>query len=234
VIAEERDLRRLAGWALAAGLCVAAAVAVYALLTGSFGDTHWRVVGTSVGFGVLTSTAAAGAGLRARADRRLRVLGAATAALSALAFAALVIALWRDGDDAWRAFGVAGLGALWTSHASLMYAARRPRDSAAVRALTLVAVLALGVDTVAGVLALLDAVEPEDAGARALAAVLVVALLASALAPLLRRLARRQAATAAVPAGLAAEVADVADRLAAMDLPPAARAEVARSQRLAR
>jgi len=214
VIAEERDLRRLAGWALAAGLCVAAAVAVLALLTGSFGDTHWRVVGTSLGFGVFTSTAV----------------------LSAAAFAALVLALWldADGDGLWQAFGVAGLGALWTSHASLMYAARRPGDETAVRALTLVAVLALGADTFAGVLALLDAVETEDAGARALAAVLVVALLATALAPLLRRLARRQAATAAVPAGLAAEVADVADRLAAMDLPPAARAEVARLQRLAR
>ena len=107
VIAEERDLRRLAGWALAAGLCVAAAVAVLALLTGSFGDTHWRVVGTSLGFGVFTSTAAAGAGLRARREGRLRALGAAAAVLSAAAFAALVLALWldADGDGLWQASG---------------------------------------------------------------------------------------------------------------------------------
>ena len=152
MIAEERDLRRLAGWALAAGLGVAAAVAVFALLRGAFGDTHWRVVGTSLGFGVFSSTAAAGARLRARRDGCLRALGAATAVLSVAAFAALVLAerLDADGDGLWQAFGVAGLGALWTSHASLMYAALRPGDDAAGRGLTLVAVVALGVDMAGG------------------------------------------------------------------------------------
>ena len=51
-----------------AGLCLAALVAVGALLTGSFDDTDWRVVATSLGFSVFTSTTAAGAALRLRSD----------------------------------------------------------------------------------------------------------------------------------------------------------------------
>jgi MFS family permease len=246
VVAGTAELRRVAGWSLVAGLCVSAAVAVVALLTNSWSDLSWRIVGTSLGFGVFTSTAAAGAALQLRPEDWARALGFATIGSSAASLATLIVALWLADDDwAWRAFGVAGLAALWTSHASLMLRARRSDDSKAVRRLTAVSVLTLGIDTSIGMLAVVGALDDTDSEPieRGLSVLLVITLLSTALPPILRRLQRRADAPAPAAAafgaprrasGLAGEVAEVAARLEAMDLPPRARAEVDRLRELAR
>ena len=220
--------------ALVAGLSVAGLVAIVALLTGTWDDTDWRVVGTSLGFSVFSATAAAGEAVR----RRLVAIGGAAVASSATAFVLLVVAIWDDDlDDVWRAFGVAGLVALWASHASLMLGPLRDGDSVGVRRLTWVSVVSLGIDAAAGSLAcvgLLDDLE-FDLGARLLAMLVVVAVLSSVLVPLLRRLqASAPAATVAAPPSAAEEIAAIAARLAAADLPPAAAADVRRLESLAR
>jgi hypothetical protein len=232
--------RQVVSRALVGGLCVSAAVAVVALLSGSFDDVHWRVIGTSLGFSVFTSTAAAGAALRPRSNPGLRLLGTLTAGASLAALGLLVAALWIDDVDwLWRGFGIAGLAALWTSHASLMLGALRPDDSAAVRRLSVVSAVTLGMETTVGVLALLEAVtDVSDAGARLLAALIVVTVLTTVLPPLLRRMRRATPSAAATAvgraSGFAAEVEQSALRLAAMDLPPQARAEIDHLRRLAR
>jgi hypothetical protein len=234
------DLRRLVSRALVGGLCVAGAVAVIALLSGSFDELHWRVVGTSLGFSIFTCTAAAGAGLRSRSQSGLRALGTATVAASLSALVMLIAALWVDETDwLWRGFGIAGLAALWTSHASLMLGALRPADSPAVRALSQISAFTLGIETIVGVAALLELItDVGDAGPRVLAALIVVTVLTTALAPILRRTQRAAPSPAATAVGrgssFAAEVADCAQRLAMMDLPAQARAEVDHLRRLAR
>ena len=216
------------------------AVAVVALLTGDFGDTHWRVVGTSLGFSVFTCTAAAGAALRSRSHDGLRALGATTIAASLSALALLVAALWiEDVDWLWQGFGIAGLAALWTSHASIMLGALRPGDSRAVRVLSQISAVTLAIETAVGVGALLELeVEISDLGGRVLAALIVVTVVTTALAPILRRMQRATPsdATTAVGrgSGFAAEVAASAGRLSAMELPAPARAEVDHLRRLAR
>ena len=234
------ERRHVVSRALIAGLCVAAAAAVIALLSGSFDEIHWRVIGSSLGFGVFTSTAAAGAGLRSRSDPRRRLLGTATAGVSLGAFVLLVASLWTDDVDAlWRAFGIAALASLWTSHASLMLGALRPGDSPAVRRLSAVSAVTLGMETSVGVLLLVEAItDVSDAGARVLAALIVVTVLTTALPPILRRTGRAAPSPAATAVGradgFAAEVEQSALRLSAMDLPPQARAEVDHLRRLAR
>jgi hypothetical protein len=234
--------RQVVGRALVGGLCVSAAVAVIALLSGSFDEVHWRVIGTSLGFSVFTCTGAAGAALRSRSDVRLRMLGSATAGVSLAALIFLVAALWIDESEQdwlWRGFGIAALAALWTSHASLMLGALRPGDSPTVRRLSLVSAITLGVETSVGVLVLLEAItDVTDAGARVLAALIVITILATALAPILRRMGRAEPSAAAEAVGrangFAAEVEQSALRLAGMDLPPQARAEVDHLRRIAR
>ena len=232
------DLRRLVGRALVGGLCVSGAVAVIALLSGSFDEIHWRVVGTSLGFSVFTCTAAAGAGLRDRSDERLRALGLATIAASIAALVTLIGGLWIDDVDwLWQAFGVTGLAALWTSHASLMLGALRPADSPAVRRLSQVSAVTLGIETFAGVGAILGMDVGE--GINVLAALIVVTVVTTVLAPLLRRMrsiAEPSPAAIAVGrgSGFAAEVAQSAQRLSTMDLPAPAQAEVDHLRRLAR
>ena len=104
--------------------------------------------------------------------------------------------------------------------------------------------MTLGIDTAVGVVALLGLLEGVDGDpfARVLGALLVVTVLATALPPILRRTASPRGSGPAAglpgrprPAGaLAVEVAEAAERLAGMDLPPQARAEVARLRDLAR
>ena len=240
---EPLTLRRAAGWALVAGLCVAAAVAVVAVLTGSFDDTDWRVIASSLGFSVFAAAAAAGAAVRLRPEAWAEPLGGACVAASASAYGLLLGGLWvaTDADGLWRAFGIAALAALWTSHAALVLRSRRPDDGALVRRLARLSIVSLGVEASAGVLALLGLLDDLDAepAARVLAALVVVTVLSTSLPPVLRKLARRAGAPAATPlptgrSRLAGEVAEVADRLEAMELPPAARAEIARLRRLAR
>ncbi|MDX6656720.1 MAG: hypothetical protein QOH62_1513 [Solirubrobacteraceae bacterium] len=243
------DLRRVAGWALVGGLCVAAAVAIVALLSGSFDDTDWRVVGTSLGFSVFTSTGAAGLALRLRDTTSARALGTTSAAASAIAFVLLVGSLWTDGsEDLWRAFGTVAVLALWSAHASLVLRSARPTDSATIRSMCAVSIATLGIDATVGALAILGALDGTDveSAARVLAALIVIGLLSTALPPLLRRL-QSSAQLAVAPAAATAfgaprstrnrleqGVAEVADRLGAMNLPPDARAEVARLRELVR
>jgi hypothetical protein len=227
-------LRTAAGWAFVAGLCVAALVAIVALLNGSFDDDDLRVVGTSLGFSVFSSTGAAGSSLRRRPDTWQWAFGTATMASAVAAFGLLLLVLWGDGS--WRSFGVAGLIALWSGHASLVLGGLRPGDSALIRMLAGAAVVTLGVDAAVGVLALVGSLDDTDLEGigQLLAALLVVALLSTALPPVLRRLQgvgepRRRSRN-----GLADGVTAVADRLGAMDLPPQARAEIARLRELVR
>ena len=188
-------LRRIAGWSLVAGLCVSAAVAIVGLATNSWTDLSWRVVGTSLGASVFTCTAAAGAALRLRPRGWARALGLVTIGSSAASLATLIVALWLADDGwAWRAFGVAGLTALWSSHGSLMLRALRSDDSTAVRRLTAVSVITLGIDSSIGILAVLGAFEDVDSEPieRGLSVLVVITLLSTALPPLLRRLQRRE------------------------------------------
>lgn len=235
------DLRRLVSRALVAGLSVSGAVAVIALLSGSFDEIHWRVVGTSLGFSIFTCTAAAGAGLRTRSHQGLRTLGNATVAASLASLVTLFGALWIDDVDwLWRAFGIAGLAALWTSHASLMLGALRPADSPAVRTLSQISAFTLGIETAVGAGAILEVItDVGEAAPRVLAALIVVTVVTTVLAPLLRRMQTTTAPSqAAVAVGrgsaFAAEVAESAQRLSLMDLPAPARAEVDHLRRLAR
>jgi hypothetical protein len=248
-------LRIAAARVLVAGLCVAAAVALWALLAGSFDDTDWRAIGTSLGVGVFSSTAAAGALLRLRDTPPARGLGLATIAVSVLAFLTLLLALWvdADADGLWRAWGVAALAALCGSYASLVLRPLRDGDSPAIRWLSAVAVGGLAVDTAFGMLGVLGALDDVDWDflGRALGALVVITLLATALLPILRRMARLRAAGAVVaapttafgertappardgPLGRSAEIAAVAARLDAAASTPQLRSDVARLRELA-
>ncbi len=183
--------RRLAGWALVGGLCLAAVVAILALLTGSFDDTDGRIIGTSLGFSVASATAAAGETLRRAGRGRRRLAGAATTAVSAGAWLTLVGSLWIDGDPEWlwRTCGCLALLALAGSHASLVLQSERAEDGALVHALCGISIVAAAIDTAAGLLGLSGAIDGvDDSVVTALAVLLIVFLLATALPPILRRL----------------------------------------------
>ena len=131
------EIRRAAGWALVAGLSIAALTAVVALIVGDFDDTEVRVILTSLGFAIASSLAAVGAAQRLRSSGALRMLGTATAVLAAVAFALLVAGLWTGdwgSEGIWRSWGCAALLAVAGSHACVVLGARRSTDTTLVGA----------------------------------------------------------------------------------------------------
>ena len=256
--AEAATIRRFAGWALVGGLSLAAATAVIALLAGSFDDTELRVVLTSIGFAVCSSTASSGATLRIRADGKLRALGTATLALSVAAFLLLLAGLWTNIDEwgsegVWRAFGCTAVLGFAGAHASLVLGARRRSDSPAVHTLTSLSVVLGALDAVGAILPISGMAEEIDEDwARLFGAGLVMLLLTSVLPPILRRIqpapAGEPARTAERPGSpasdqalsfLAAEVISTADRIEELNRGPGVRApeirvEVERLRNLAR
>ena len=242
------SLRRLTARALIGGLCVAAAVALVALLSGSMDDSDWKIVGTSLGFSVFSASAAAGGSLRLRQVSWAQKVGVATVAASGLAFVLLVGGLWidSDGDGFWQAWGIASLMALWGSHASVVLRPLRASDTTAIRWLSATAIVSLGIDAWIGVFAILEVFDDAagDPVQRVLAATVVLTLLSSALVVILRRLPppspvpSAQGAfgtlhTSRRAADLSAGIAAVAADLDALPASPEIRSAAARLRELA-
>ena len=242
------SLRRLTARALIGGLCVAAAVALVALLSGSMDDSDWKIVGTSLGFSVFSASAAAGGSLRLRHVSWAQKVGLATVIASGSAFMLLAAGLWidSDGDGVWQAWGIASLMALWGSHASVVLRPLRTSDTTAIRWLSGTAIVALGIDAWIGVFAILGVFDDaaSDPMQRVLAATVVLTLLSSALVVILRRLPPPDPVPTAEGAfgrlhpprrapDLSAEIAAVAADLEALPASPEIRSAAARLRELA-
>jgi hypothetical protein len=175
---------------LAAGLCLAAAVAIWALVTGSFDDTSVRVLLTGLAAALCTVGGLAGSTALGLKNRERRV-GEVTIGLSQLALLLALTLIWihgaTDRDMLERALGVSSVLTLAGAHASLLLARLRHHDTRAVHGLTQGAIFFA---TAAALLvsALFIASEgPVTAGVWRLLGVLVVlALLNTLLVPLAR------------------------------------------------
>jgi hypothetical protein len=253
------SLKRLALQCFAAGLTIAALTAIAALLTGSFDDTEWRVIGTSVAFAVYSSLAAGGAAARTSEDRVVAALGTIALAFAVVAFLLCAAGIWSEpdgGDVLWRSFGCATVIAFATVHGALVLQARSPADSGGV---TLIVYLSLGFGALDAVGALIPISGlSEDLGgeyAQLFGVGLVLLILTTALPSVLRR-ARRAGGGAAAPQPqqpvterqqasgsparpeLAHDVSAIADRLEALShvldgAAPAVRTEVEQLRRVA-
>ena len=238
-------IRRVLGWVLVGSLCLAALVAIAALLSGSFDDTDWRLIGTSLSFGIYSALAASGAAVRLKERWFAEPLGALTAIAAAVAWMLLLLLLWADDDsDALaRAWGIASLVALACSHASVVLRATRGSDTFAIAALVATSVALGAIDATAGVLAIADAVDvdEDDPAVRLTAVTVVLLVLTTALPPVLRRLGSPRDAEPAWPASrdsslerLAAEVVAATERIEGLSDRDAVRAECRRLRELAR
>jgi hypothetical protein len=238
-------IRRALGWTLVGSLCVAALVAIVALVGDSWDETDWRLIGTSLSFAVYSALAGAGAAVRVKEHPAAQPLGLATTGAAAVAYVLLLVLVWADdaGDAVARAFGITTLAALAGSHASLVLRATRADDTPAV-VLLVVASIALGaLDALVGTLAITGAldVDEDDPGTRLMAVTVVLLLLTTALPPIMRRLGAAQPAPAAWPAPrggslerLAGEVVEATRRIERLDDPDAIRRECRRLRETAR
>jgi hypothetical protein len=238
---DRQQIRRFAGRALAGGLSLAAAVAVLALLVGSFDETELRVVLSSISFGVASALGSAGASARLRPSEGERLLGTCTLIASAVAFALVLVLIWSDdgGSDAVaRAFGSFAVAAFGGAHACVVLGAGRRSDGPAIRRLTRASLALVAIDTVGVILPITGLLtDVGEATARLFGASLVLLVLTTVLPPILRR---TQAAAPAVaqsnghgPEGeefLAGAVVRIVDRIDALNSDPGNRAPEIRAE----
>ena len=233
---QQLPLGRIVLRILIGALCVAAAVACYALLGGEFSDTDWKVIGTSTLFALASSFAAAGLSVRERAP----ILGACSVATAAAAFVLVSVGMWVeiDGEVFWRVTGIVAIVALESAHMAFVWSRLRPTDPRGVARITRAAIGLAGVSAAMGIAPLAGLEGDETLYFEVLGVVLVGQLLCTVLAPLVRRLqAGAERAGIAVPTErerLAIELTAVAERLERLDAGPQVNAECERLRRLAR
>jgi hypothetical protein len=233
VTADAASIRRFASLALVTGLCVAAAAAVLALLTGSFDDVDVRVILTSIGFAVASATGSTGAAARLRPSERLQMLGTATLFASVTAFVLLLAGLWTSMDDwgsedVWRLFGCVAVLGIAGAHACAMLGALRKDDTDPVRVLTLSSLGFSAFDTLAVILPLAELVDDiDEPWPRIFGAALVLLVLTSILPSILRRMQPVEqpalSSNGNVSAGdefLATAVLQIADRIDVLNSDP--------------
>ena len=183
--------RRLLLLAIVAALSVTALLAIAAVLSGTFGETEWKILATTGGFTLASLFAMRGTILLDQ--RRHLELGWAVVGLSALAFLLELKVVWLDEGDSeitWKALAItAGLaGALGQIATSL--SRRRPTDPPSLRPLAAAGgACAL---TVEGLIAFAAIAEVDEAGYyRFLGAVFILDVLLVALESVVRRLGAR-------------------------------------------
>ena len=177
---------------LAAGLCLAAAVAISALITGRFGGTSARVLLTGLAAALCTIGGLAGSTLLSLENCKRRV-GEATIGLAQLVLLLALVLIWipdaTDADAIWRALGVTSALMLAGVHASLLLSRLDVDD---LRAGHRLAQMAIGCATSAALLISgLFAGAPIASGVwRPFGVLVVLAVLNTLLVPLARRIAR--------------------------------------------
>jgi hypothetical protein len=182
-------LQTVAAWSV----LIAGLAAIVAVANGRFGTEDLRVLGTSLGFAVFSSTAAAGAALRREGTGRSPWVGVATIVLSGLSLLMLEVAIWALDEDALRLFGSLALLTLAASHASIVLRAQRPDDGPLLRFSTAASILFATADCAGAAVVLQGNFDIPDPSAyiRATAVVLIAMLVTTAIPPLLRASRRR-------------------------------------------
>lgn len=190
---------RRAGGVLAFALCLTAAIAIWALVTGSFDATATRVVLSTVAAALCTLCGLTGSAVLERQGYR-RSLGLATIALAVVDLAVALALTWTadggDGETLWRVLGVASALLFALSHSCLMLAWLRRRKSRVAGSLAKIAVAfaAAAALLVSGLFAF--ARGPVDPAIwRGLGVLVVLTLLTTVLTPLLHRIAKAQRTT---------------------------------------
>jgi hypothetical protein len=189
--------KRLFVVAALASLSATAAIAIVVLLFGDFGDTEWRILGTTLGISLYSLLSLPGAILLER--RVAEPLGWSTIALAAAGFVLALVAIWGadDSETAWKLVGNTTALAAAATQMSALTSRRRDDDTSALRGVYLAAVALVGLLAVLATVAIWKEIDSEGFY-RAVGALAVLDVFLVILQPLLRRLRGPSAGSARV------------------------------------
>lgn len=179
--------RRLLLRVVVVALCLTAAIAIIVLLSGSFDDTSWRILGTTTAISVFALVSVPAGVLLERG--RARLLAQASGVFTLVGFLLTLGAIWNSADVPswlWRTYGV-----ILTLDAALAQAAavesrRRDSDTDTIDRLALASMATASLLAAMGIAAILATID--DGGFyRILGAIAVLDVLLVVLAAVLRR-----------------------------------------------
>jgi hypothetical protein len=167
-------------------LCATGAVAIAVLLTRSFDDTTWRILGTTTTIGVCALLAVPAGVLLERGERQ--ALARASGTLTGVAFVLTIVGIWHaaSGDAYWKTWGVVGTLALAAAQACAVEGRRRDSDSPRIGSLVTASTATGSLLATLGVVAILGEI---DSGGfyRVLGAVAILDVLLVVVVAVLRR-----------------------------------------------
>lgn len=189
--------KRLLVVAALASLSATAAIAIAVLLFGDFGETEWRILGTTLGISLYSLLSLPGAILLER--RVAEPLGWATIGLAGAGFVLGLVALWgaEDSETAWKLVGTTTAIAAAATQMAALTSRRRDDDASALRGVYVGAVALAALLAVLATLAIWKEIDSEGFY-RAVGALAVLDVFLVILQPLLRRLRGPGAASARV------------------------------------
>jgi hypothetical protein len=192
-----RDGKRILLVAALASLSATAAIAIAVLLFGDFGETQWRILGTTLAISLYSLLSLPGAILLER--RVAEPLAWATIALSGAGFVLALVAIWGadDSETAWKLVGTTTAFAASATQISALTSRRRDDDTPALRGVYVAAVSLAVLLAVLASYAIWKEIDSEGFF-RVLGALAVLDLFLVILQPLVRRLRGPGAATARV------------------------------------
>ena len=174
-------------------LCLAALIAIGALLAGNYGETEAKVTLTTLAVAIYNLTGMAG--VAARSHPRLATLGLLGIATAVIAFVLVLPVIWADwenGDDEdslVQAWGIATVLTISLAQASMLMLRRRDDDGNAVWTVLLGTLAAIAAVALLLMIAILNEFEDiEDGFYRVLGVFGVLDVLGMLVTPLLRRL----------------------------------------------
>jgi hypothetical protein len=179
-------VRRLLVRVVVVALCATGGIAIVVLLTRSFDDMSWRILGTTMTIS-FCSLLAVPAGVLL--ERGLRPwLARASAALTAAAFVLTLVAIWSSPDEAafWKPWGIVGVLALAAAQGCGIESRRRDSDSPGVRILVGGSVVTGSLLAGLGILAILAEID-STGFYRGLGALAILNVLLLAVVAVLRR-----------------------------------------------
>ena len=118
-----RQQRRVAVLVVIASLSITALIGIFALLVGNFSELQGRIMLTTLIIGVTSVLALCNLAGIDGAYRWISAIGLVVAALTLTTGLLLIWTDWSDdavGEPLWKTFGIAGVAAVCTAHASLL------------------------------------------------------------------------------------------------------------------
>jgi hypothetical protein len=173
---------------LIGSLCLVALLAISAILTGEFGETDARILGTALSVALYIATATSGATLASRKPQ-FTALAYAGMAVSAIGFLVTAHAIWQEdpSDGEWETVGVFLVLSIALAHISLLISRTRQDDGPVITSVLIGTIASIAILATMVISDITNNGDEGDSFYRFMGVMAVLWVLGTLLLPIMRR-----------------------------------------------